>query len=503
MPTQELPFGILESVPDAMVVVDAQGRIAYLNGQALALFGYESAEVVGQPVERLLPERLQARHAAHRREYSRSSPVRPMGCGPVLRAARKDGVEIPVEIRLGPAGDGRQTYVAATIRDITARLSQEAQVREARDHAERASHGKSFFMAAASHDLRQPLQSIALLNGALRRMTRDAQLREILEEQDKAVATMAALLNSLLEISRLESGESQPRLVDFDVAALLEEVRRAFEQAAAQKGLALRVTSDSHCARSDRSLVGLVTRNLLENAIRRTESGWVELRATGDRGRISIAVSDSGPGLPAEHEALLLSGDLPPRDSRGAPRDGISLGLMIARHAIELLDAGIRVRSATGGGSTVSLELPRSLSAGNSPGTPAADAPLAPSAGKSRSVLLVEDDPAVRRATQRYLEQEGFRVLTASNYDEAMQQVHNGSAIEMVISDYHLDTGRTGAEVIAEARSRLGPGLRAIIVTGEDSKLIANDLSDHRVRVSSKPVRAEELLQLIRSLMNP
>ncbi len=496
-----MAFGILECVPDAMVVVDARGRIVYVNRQALSLFGYEQAELAGQSIEQLLPERLRTLHVGHRLEYSRSPYVRPLGSARPMLASRRDGSEFPVEITLGPADDGHGLYVAATIRDISERVGRESALRDARDTAERASLGKSFFMSAASHDLRQPLQTIALLNGALRRMVRKTEVREVLDEQDKAVNSMATLLGSLLEISRLEAGENNPRRSVFELEPLLEEIRTAFGKDAEQKGLRLAVVADSCSVYSDRNLVGLILRNLADRAITHTLQGRVELRAAAAGESSRIEVSDTGPPLSAGAESLLATGAPASGVGRSAPREGSSLGLMIARHAADLLGAALHVRAAPGGGTTIGLELPSLARTGPLPAPHAQASEPRTESGRPFVVLLVEDDPAVRNATRLYLQRAGFEVLCASTFDEAMQHARGGKPIDLVVSDYHLDTGRTGAEVVAEARSRLGPALRAIIVTGEDLPQLADDINDHRLQVSSKPLRAEELLRLVHGLL--
>ncbi|HEU4487089.1 MAG TPA: PAS domain S-box protein, partial [Povalibacter sp.] len=197
---------MLESAPDAMVIINDSGTILFANRQVTALFGYDVAEVVGQKVEILLPERFRHRHVAHRSQYTRSVRLRPMGAGLDLFARRRDGSEFPVEISLSPIeGDGT-TIVAAAIRDVTDRMRVEHEIREAHAAADRANLGKSRFLATASHDLRQPLQALALLNGALRRLIEDPEANEALEQQEQAIAAMSRLLNALLDVSKLESG---------------------------------------------------------------------------------------------------------------------------------------------------------------------------------------------------------------------------------------------------------------------------------------------------------
>ena len=153
---------------------------------------------------------------------------------------RKDGTEFPVEISLSPITQGEAALVAAAIRDVTERKRIEQELTDARRDAEHANLAKSRFLATASHDLRQPLQTLGLLNGALRRMVDDPDCREVLEQQDQAVDAMSRLLNALLDISKLESGAIKLELTDFELAPLFDEMRREFASVAAQQGTALR-----------------------------------------------------------------------------------------------------------------------------------------------------------------------------------------------------------------------------------------------------------------------
>src|ERR1700732_7870 len=179
---QEIPSQLarsaLDAAPDAMIIIDDSGGICFANRQVSALFGHPHDDVIGKGVEYLLPERFRDRHVAHRQSYIRSVRVRPMGVGVDLFGRRRDGTEFPVEISLSPIKDGERVLVAAAIRDVSDRKRVEAQLKvtrqaaeqaresaeHARESADRANQSKSRFLATASHDLRQPLQTLSLLN---------------------------------------------------------------------------------------------------------------------------------------------------------------------------------------------------------------------------------------------------------------------------------------------------------------------------------------------------
>lgn len=495
--------GVLASAPDAIVVVDAAGLVRYANNQLTALFGYTTEEVVGQPVEMLLPERLHQRHVGHRNGYQRSQRIRPMGVGQELFARHRDGNEFPVEISLSPIGDGEQQFVAAAIRDATERRAAERDLREAQLEANRANLAKSRFLATASHDLRQPLQALSLLNGTLRRIVTDSDALEAVEQQGQAIATMSRLLNALLDISKLESGSIQVEITDFDLAAALEQLREEFQVVAAEKGLRLELEGSRVRACTDRTLVVQTLRNLVANAIKYTDRGSVRLRCRTGTDAVYVDVVDTGIGISPEHQSSIFEEFFQVGAASHTARQGYGLGLTIVQRIVTLLGLGIAVKSEPGMGSTFTVKLPSGAGAG----TEAADAsrtlrqPQARDNGR-RSILLVEDDAAVRKAMQVFLKSEGFRVAAAESLAEALQLSEQMPDLHLVISDYHLAEGR-GTEVIAALRERLGEQLASILMTGDTSSAIKELPQDNQLRIISKPVDAEELLDLIRILMPP
>lgn len=498
----DLVRSVLESAPDAMIIIDGSGTVLFANRQVSALFGYEKGEVVGEPVEKLLPERFRGRHVTHRSQYASSVRVRPMGIGLDLFALRKDGSEFPVEISLSPIEQGDEIIVAAAIRDVTDRMRVEREIREARATADRANLGKSRFLATASHDLRQPLQTLTLLNGALRRFCHDADAREALDQQEEAVAAMSRLLNALLDISKLESGAVRPDITDFKVFQLLEELRREFAGLAANKGLELLVETTNTQARSDPALIRQALKNLVSNAIKYTSRGWVRLRADVRGAFVRVEVADSGLGIAPEHLPLIFDEFYQVGVAANTSREGYGLGLSIVQRVVKLLDLRIEVHSQPGEGSTFALEIPATEPASDevthSISTRSAQNPRA---GASHHILLVEDDPGVRNATRMFLKGEAYRVTTAATPEEALLRLQETPDIGIIISDYHLEGGKTGTDVIAAARARLGSDLRAILVTGDTSSAIADLHRDEHLRVTCKPINADELLGLIQTLL--
>ncbi len=501
MLSSELVRSVLDSAPDAMIIIDSTGTILFANNQVTALFGYAPAELIGQKVELLLPERFRARHTGHRDGYARNVRVRPMGAGLELFGMRRDATEFPVEISLSPISQGNMSIVAAAIRDVTERKQVEQALREARHDADYANLAKSRFLATASHDLRQPLQTLGLLNGALRRMIQDEECREALKQQDEAIDAMSRLLNALLDISKLESGAIKAEATDFELAPLFEELRRDFAGVAASKGLRLSVDTPTQRAFSDVALVGQLLRNLLSNAVKYTQRGSVELRCEPREDRLRIEVRDTGLGIAPEQLGHIFEEFYQVGVSPNSSRDGYGLGLSIVQRIVKLLDISIDVTSTPGVGSVFAIELPRSSA------TSCVTASAARIAGRAHDpsahrILVVEDEPGVRSAMRMLLKIEGFDVTAVATADEAVALLRT-DPFDLLVTDYHLEKGRTGTQVIAAAREARGPEFGAVLVTGDTSPAVRELPGDARLRITSKPINSDELLSLVQGLLQP
>jgi len=258
-------------------------------------------------------------------------------------------------------------WLAADLRDAAGQKRVEAELiraREsayrARDESDRANVAKSRFLATASHDLRQPLQSLSLLNGILRRLVSGPDAVDAVRRQEQAIGAMSRLLNALLDISKLESGACKPDLTDFAVAALFRELCSDFAILATSKGLKLHVEDCSDCVHSDPSLVLQILSNLVSNAIKYTSEGWVRLRCMHEQGLVRLEVLDTGIGIPADQVGHIYDEfhqiDIP----TNAARDGYGLGLSIVQRLVKVLDLSLDVRSELGKGSAFSLLLPAS-----------------------------------------------------------------------------------------------------------------------------------------------
>jgi PAS domain S-box-containing protein len=497
---------VLDAAPDAMIVIDESGVIRFANRQASTVFGYAHVELVGQKVEFLMPTRFRARHLSHRQSYAENLRIRPMGIGLELFGLRKDGTEFPVEISLSPIDDASGTLVAAAIRDVTDRKRVEAELTVARQNADvaresadRANQGKSRFLATASHDLRQPLQTLSLLNGMLRRAIPDPVAAEALAQQELAIGSMSRLLNALLDISKLESGAIKPDPIDFSVSGLFEELRLEFAGLAGSRGLTLKVSGSDDYAHSDRALVERILMNLLSNAIKYTREGWISLRCLLEApSLLRIEVEDTGIGIPADQLRLIYDEFYQIGVPTNSSREGYGLGLSIVQRLVTLLSAKLEVRSEVGKGTVFSLTLPAGHAVKQQ--RKMTDRGSTQEYKAAVHVLLVEDDPAVRTATRLLLKSEGYVVSAADSLTDALERVREMSQVDLILTDYHLPDGESGLDVIAAIRAKLAKPLKAVLITGDTSSAVAELGGDRLLRVASKPIRAEDLLQILNEL---
>jgi protein-histidine pros-kinase len=491
---------LLQAAPDAMVIVDDQGRIAIVNDQSEKMFGYTREQLVGQPIETLLPDAVRSRHVHHRRKYIKDPRVRPMGIDMELYARRADGTEFPVEISLSPVKSATGDFVSSVIRDVTRRKQMETDLIEARQAAERAHKANTAFLAAASHDLRQPVQALSLLNGALRRTVTEPLAKEMVESQQHSLDAMTNLLNSLLDISRLDAGAVKPDIEDFPARRLIDRLSAESARQARQKGLVFIATANDTIIRSDPNLLSEIIQNLVSNAIRYTDTGEITLSCRLAEDRLSIEVRDTGVGIEPEHFEEIFREFHQLRSARDNS-EGFGLGLAIVRRMADLLDHEIVVTSVPGEGSCFSVVVPVvdpivDKEAGIAPAAPAAEqSGVAPDG----VILLVEDDLAVARAWAMLLRAEGYRVLLAQSADEATSVAGElERPPELIISDFHLLDGSNGVQAVTKVRRAFGKNLPAFIVSGDTSKVVDEAKGLANSVLLSKPVHTDDLLAMAR-----
>jgi len=401
---------------------------------------------------------------------------------------RNDGTVFPtcLDFRLAATRDAAPT-IRITLTDITARKEAEAELLAAKAEAEKANSDKSRFLAAASHDLRQPLLALSLYVGLLKYGVAEGG-GELAPKIEECVASLNEMLTDLLDISKLDAGVVKPKLVDIDVDELLAGIASVHSAEADLKRLSLRVHYCGAVARTDFSLLRRIVGNLVANAVRYTEKGGVMIACRRHHGKRWVEVWDTGIGIPEDKTGVIFEefrqlGD----DARSR---GSGLGLSIVAKAAALLGLQIRVRSRPGRGSMFAVELPpgRRIDIQKLP-------TIRPGARPLR-IGLVEDNRMALDALVLALEDSGHEVIAARTGKALLETLDQGIP-DIVISDYRLAAGETGFDAIAAARNVFGADLPAILITGDTEPAVVRIMADRGIALLYKPLKIDTLLVCI------
>jgi two-component system, chemotaxis family, CheB/CheR fusion protein len=400
--------------------------------------------------------------------------------------------------------DGRVEGVVITFTDITERKRIKSALVEAKLQAELANKAKSRFLAVASHDLRQPLQTLALLQGLLARMVEGEKAQKTVARLDETLASMSGMLNTLLDINQIEAGAVQPHVITFPVNDLLSRLRDEFTYHSQSRGLALHIVPCSLSIESDPRLLEQMLRNLLSNALKFTERGSVLLGCRRRAGVLRIEVWDTGGGIPrTELDAVFDEYHQLENDARARSR-GLGLGLSIVKRVGDLLNHRVSVRSQVGKGSVFLVEvcLPavatvRTLAV--CPKIVAGDADAVPRQGK---ILIVEDDPEVRSLLELSLNEDGHSVTVATGGSAALALMADGALQpELLLADYNLPGGMSGLQLTSALRQKLQREIPVIILTGDISTDTLREIALQKCVQLNKPVKLAELTQVIQRLL--
>lgn len=378
--------------------------------------------------------------------------------------------------------------------DVTELKKVHADLEEAKEEAERANEAKSNFLAAASHDLRQPLQALTLYHGVLAGRAAPADL-PVLQHIDSCLSSLNELLSDLLDLSKLDAGVVSPNMSQFAVDELLHHVASSNLPEAERKGLRLRVVPTRIVGYTDVVLLGRLLGNLVTNAVRYTGTGGIVIGCRRKAGKVWIEVWDSGIGIPEDKTDAIFE----PFQQLGNPErsreKGSGLGLAIVKKTAALLGLSIGVRSRLGHGSVFRVELPLGREA------PAASPAQIMTAKSALRIAVVEDDFAVREATICALDAMGHQPVAAISADELLTCLADDKP-DMVIADYRLTGHETGLDAIAAVRSAFDAPIPAVVLTGDTDPDVVRGLNGQGVHVMHKPLSLEGLRECVAAAMD-
>jgi signal transduction histidine kinase len=370
----------------------------------------------------------------------------------------------------------------------------------ARDRAEEANRAKSQFLAAASHDLRQPLHALSLFSATLTLRAADSTTGEIASHIDKALASLAALVDSLLDISKLDAGAVRPQLQRVNMKELVERIDADYRPVAREKGLTFRVAPVEAQVETDPVLLDRVVRNLVDNAFKYTAAGSVSLDVEHDERTVRIAVRDTGAGIPeAERERIFdefYQVGNPERD-RGK---GLGLGLAIVRRLARLLGLEVQLESQAGRGSTFAVTLARATAESALPRPPRTHP--ADNAGMlgGTTVLVVDDELGARLGMRTLLESWGCRVAACSGFVEAERLLDDYALeVDVIVADFRLPH-ENGVETVGRLRARLGD-VPALMVSGDTAPERLREAQASGLPFLHKPVSADKLMETMLAVL--
>lgn len=397
--------------------------------------------------------------------------------------------------------EDRVEGVVITFVDITERRHAADALSIAKRQADVANQGKSRFLAAASHDLRQPLQTLTLLQGILTNMVKGRQERELLDRVGETLGAMSGMLNALLDINQIEAGIVTTDLSRFPINDLLCRMRDEFRYHAQARGLVLRTVASNAQVFSDHRLLEQMIRNLLSNALKYTRHGKVLLGCRRRAGGISIEIWDTGIGIPEAEQQTIFEEHHQVNQAGERPGNGLGLGLSIVRRLSGLLSHPVRVRSIPGKGSVFAVDILRDPGSTLPPTLPA---PTGPDAGiiTPGAILVVEDDPEVGELISIVLRDAGHKVLLAVDGPSAQRRMTEGAfRPDLILVDFNLPGGMNGLELLTSLRRALHRPVPGLLLTADISTNTLRTIALSNEVQLHKPANPATLLRTIQRLL--
>jgi two-component system, chemotaxis family, CheB/CheR fusion protein len=489
---------VLYSTDVATLFLDTELHIRFFTPATKLLFSVIPSDI-GRPLSDLSSLAIDGALIADARTVMRTRA--PIEC----EVETQQGIWFTRRILPYRTHDDGVEGVVITFTDITEQTHVAQALEAAKHQAELATVAKSRFLAAASHDLRQPLQTLALLQDLLAKSVDGERTQGLVDRFGDTLGAMSSMLNTLLDINQIEAGTVRSEIVEFPIDDLLQRLKDEFAFHAQAQGLELHVVACSVSVRSDIRLLEQILRNLLANALKYTRKGKVLLGCRRRRGMLSIEVWDTGIGIP-EAELQTIFEEYHQLDNPAREHSkGLGLGLSIVQRLADLLGHTLHVRSKLERGSAFSVQVARATGEvqWHNPPHEHGTLPLAVDNERlSGAILVIDDDPEIRALFELLLTDEGHRVRTAANSNAALAIVAEGIfQPDLILSDYNLPQELNGLQLVASLREQLGRAIAAIIVTGDISTQTLRAVSRQDCVTLNKPVKPGVLLQVIQRLL--
>ena len=492
----------VEAAPTAMLVVDADGNILLVNRRVEDLFGYPRQEMIGQPVEMLIPNRSRFGHPALREQFLQHATPRDMGAGLDLFALRKDGTEFPIKVGISPIDTGVGQAVICGVLDITDQKRTLAAIQQAKESAEASNRAKSSFLANMSHEIRTPMNGIIGMAQLLSQTELRSHQRDFLSTIDESAHILLRLLNDILDFSKIEAGKLELERIDFPISECVARATQMLVLRAAEKGIEIagRVAPEiPDYLIGDSGRVQQVLVNLLGNAVKFTEAGEIFVNVnlestTSDKVRLHFSVSDTGIGIPRDKQEQIFCPFEQAEASTTRRFGGTGLGLTISRQLVEMMHGRIWVESELGCGSRFHFTAEFDVAKNQHQRAPAELKWL-----QDLPVLVVDDNLTNRRILSEMLQFWKMQPVLADSAEAARRAIRkseeSGQPIRMILLDHHMpgEDGFHFAESIGEFTKQ--GQCPIIMISSGSSPVDADQCQKHGIgRFMTKPVIASELL---------
>lgn len=525
---RELLQSAIENISHGISVVDKELHLVAWNSQYIDLFEYpEKLVQVGRPIEDLVRynasrgmmgngdiEALVAKRLQHMRR----------GTPHVYERQQQDGIILEMRGNPMPGGGFVTSFIDITdfrkqqfeLQQVNLQLEQRVAERteeleqlnqsllEAKSMAELANHSKTRFLAAASHDVLQPLNAASLFSATLSEQVDNQQLKNLTERIQQSLHSAEQLLKDLIDISKLDSNNIKPEMTHFSLKELMQQLSQEFEILAKEKGITLKTIYCDKLTFSDRTMLRRVLQNLLSNAIKHSRSKKILFGTRPNQGGISIHIIDQGAGI-SESEQERIFEEFVQLESDRIAVDGHGLGLAIVSRILKILELPLRLRSIKNKGSDFSVTVPlveKDRSSVVSENFISNSFASKDTANKNQLILCIDNEQDILDGMQALLESWGYKkVITSLDGEHFETHKHQIEKLALILADYHLEDNKTGIEVIQKLRQQANWDIPSVVITADQTDKIKKAIQENSIFLLHKPIKPLSLRTLLNRLM--